>query len=158
MVEALIDQLPEDNATSVISVKQESVPGSPNGQRPSAPLSKYNPSITYILEFCTLLAIRDAETIDTMGKLVFDTVQGVLRDSSQYHAITISRAAFCALSILKASYVSFEHNYCIPHANGLIGSRLRERTIPPTYNLQSATRRTRQAVRPCFDRAIKLCC
>lgn len=111
-MEILIDQLPEDSNSTVISVKQESIPGSPsNGQRPTAPLSRYNPSITYILEFCTLLAMRDAETIEAMGKLVFDTLQGVLRDSSQYHAITISRATYCALSLLKASYVSLQWQF-----------------------------------------------
>lgn len=56
-----------------------------------------------------MLAVRDAETIVTLGKLVFDTLHGVLRDSSQYHPITVSRATFCALFLLKASYVSIEN-------------------------------------------------
>jgi brefeldin A-resistance guanine nucleotide exchange factor 1 len=91
----------------VISVKHENMPASPvNGQHPSEGLPKYDPSVTYILEFCTILATRDAETIEKMGKMVFDTLQDVLRDSSQHHAITISRATFYALQLLKASYVS----------------------------------------------------
>ncbi|CAM1511078.1 Fc.00g085910.m01.CDS01 [Cosmosporella sp. VM-42] len=105
VVEALIDQLPEDSNVTVITVKQENMPSSPsNGQHPSARHPKYDPSVTYILEFCTMLATRDAESTASMGKLVFDTLQGILRDSSRYHAITISRATFYALKLLKVSY------------------------------------------------------
>lgn len=106
MVEALIDQLPEDSTTTVISVKHESMPGSPtNGHVPPSGHLRYDPSVTYLLEFCTLLATRDEESIEDMGKVVFDTLQGVLRDSGQYHAITVSRAAFYALKLLKTGYV-----------------------------------------------------
>lgn len=107
IVESLLDQLPEDSSTTVISVKHESLPMPPiNGQHPAERLPKYDPAVTYILEFCTILATRDAETIEKIGKKVFDTLQDVLRDSSQHHPITISRAAFYALTMLKASYVS----------------------------------------------------
>jgi brefeldin A-resistance guanine nucleotide exchange factor 1 len=41
-----------------------------------------------------------------MGKVVFDTLQGVLRDPARYHAITVSRASFYALKLLNISYVS----------------------------------------------------
>lgn len=106
MVQNLLDQLPEDDNDTLITVKQDSLPASPSS-RPSTPagFTKYDPSVTYILEFCTMLATRDEETIASMGKLVFDTLQGILRDSKQYHAITISRATFYALKILKSSYV-----------------------------------------------------
>lgn len=115
VVESLISQLPEDDNNTVISVKQENIPGSPaHGPHPTPRSSKYDPSTTYILEFCVMLAVRDAETIVTLGKLVFDTLHGVLRDSSQYHPITVSRAAFCALFLLKASYVS-QHRAKFPN-------------------------------------------
>ncbi|KAM6525423.1 GDP/GTP exchange factor for ARF, variant 2 [Fusarium falciforme] len=105
VVEALIDQLPEDSTTTVISVKHESMPGSPtNGHVPPSGHLRYDPSVTYLLEFCTLLATRDEESIEGMGKVVFDTLQGVLRDSGQYHAITVSRAAFYTLKLLKTGY------------------------------------------------------
>ncbi|KAI5457216.1 hypothetical protein BGZ63DRAFT_395640 [Mariannaea sp. PMI_226] len=105
IVETLLAQLPDDKDTTVISVKHESMPASPtNGQHPVEMLPKYDPSVTYILEFCTLLATRDEETIMKVGKAVFDTLQGILRDSSQYHAITVSRATFYALKLLKSSY------------------------------------------------------
>ncbi|KAF4971167.1 hypothetical protein FSARC_1889 [Fusarium sarcochroum] len=88
-----------------IAVKHESMPASPtNGHvRPPGHL-EYDPSVTYILEFCTLLASRDAESIESMGKVVFDTLQSVLRDPARYHAITVSRASFYALKLLNISY------------------------------------------------------
>lgn len=66
---------------------------------------KYDATVVYILEFCTKLAIRDEESIEVAAKPVFDIVQGILRDSSQWHPITVSRATFYAFQILKSSYV-----------------------------------------------------
>lgn len=97
-------------------------------------LPKYDPSVTYILEFCTLLATRDGETIAKMGKAVFDTLQGVLRDSSQYHAITVSRATFYALKLLKASYVSLKSQAEVV-AQSLIS--MRRTMISPMYHSYS---------------------
>ncbi|KAJ4011423.1 GDP/GTP exchange factor for ARF [Fusarium irregulare] len=107
VVETLVEQLPEDSNTTVISVKHESMPASStNGHtRPPGHL-EYDPSVAYILEFCTLLASRDAESIESMGKIVFDTLQGVLRDPARYHAVTVSRASFYALKLLNIGYVS----------------------------------------------------
>lgn len=108
LVQTLLDQLPMDDHATVISVKQDNVPASPttNGQLNSTSLPRYDPTVAYILEFSTLLATRDADTIENSAKQVFDTVQGILRDPIRWHAITVSRATFYALKILRASYVS----------------------------------------------------
>lgn len=107
LVGALLDQLPENNQEVVITVRQEGMPSpSANGQDPSSGALKYDPTVAFILEFCTVLAIRDEESVEAMGKQVFDTVQGILRDSTQWHPITVARASFYALKVLKASYVS----------------------------------------------------
>lgn len=88
-----------------MTVKQDNMPSPPsNGHNPTTGPSKYDPSVAYILEFSTLLATRDAESIDEMAEQVFHTVQGILRDASQWHAITVSRAVFYALRILKAGF------------------------------------------------------
>ncbi|KAF5661854.1 GEA2-GDP GTP exchange factor [Fusarium heterosporum] len=88
-----------------IAVKHESMPSSPaNGHVLPPGHMSYDPSVAYILEFCTLLASRDAESIEIMGKVVFDTLQGVLRDPARYHAISVSRASFYALRLLSISY------------------------------------------------------
>jgi golgi-specific brefeldin A-resistance guanine nucleotide exchange factor 1 len=113
LVEALLDELPEDNQATVITVKQENMPTqqpTTNGQNPSSSSIKYDPGVAFILEFCTLIATRDEETTEAMGKQVFDTLQGVLRDASQWHPITVSRVVFYALRVLKASYVSSAQN------------------------------------------------
>ncbi|POR37394.1 Sec7 domain-containing protein [Tolypocladium paradoxum] len=105
LVQALLDQFPEDDHATVISVKQDSVAVPPtNGQSLATALPKYDPSATYVLEFCTILAVRDAASVEGMGKQVFDTLQRLLRDSANWHPITVSRATFYALMILKYSY------------------------------------------------------
>lgn len=118
MVKTLVDQLPEDQNNTVISVKQEHIPTSPNpGNNAAASINKYDPGVTYILEFCTLLAIRDTESIEILGKEVFDVLQGVIRDASQYHSITISRSTFYALKLLCVSYVCVSLTIKTPGAN-----------------------------------------
>jgi brefeldin A-resistance guanine nucleotide exchange factor 1 len=91
----------------VITVKTEGMPGSPpNGQKLTQNGPKYDPSIVYVLEFCTVLAIRDEDTIERLGKQVVEALQSVLRDASRYHAITVSRAVFYLLKLLGFSFVS----------------------------------------------------
>lgn len=107
LVQALLDQIPEDDHATVISVKQDSVVIPPtNGQSPATALPKYDPSAAYILEFCTILAVRDAASVEGTGKQVFDTLQRLLRDSAHWHPVTVSRVTFYALVMLKHSYVS----------------------------------------------------
>lgn len=104
LVEALLEQLPEDSHEAVISVKHgEMAQPAARGHEPSKSL-RYDPTVAYILEFSTLLAIRDDDTIMRVGKQVFDATQSILRDCKEWHAITVSRAAFYALRILKSSY------------------------------------------------------
>lgn len=106
LVQALLDQIPYDDQTAVIAVKQDNIVSPPtNGQPESASQPKYDPSVAYILEFCTILALRDEDSIELMGKPVFDTVWRLLRDPNEWHPLALSRATFHALSILKSSYV-----------------------------------------------------
>jgi brefeldin A-resistance guanine nucleotide exchange factor 1 len=108
LVHALLGQIPEDDQASVIAVKQDSVPpGSGTAQDHAALQPTYDPSVAYILEFCTILATRNDEFIRLIGKSVFDVVLGLLRDPTRWHPITLSRATFYALYILKSSYVRF---------------------------------------------------
>ncbi|CAG9946727.1 unnamed protein product [Clonostachys rosea f. rosea IK726] len=106
LVEALLEQLPEDNNNTVISVKHENIPqpapinGHEAGQQPL----EYDPSVNFLLEVSTRLALKSEAAVEAFGKQVFDVLQGILRDSSQWHAITVSRATFYSLSILRSSY------------------------------------------------------
>lgn len=103
----MLDRIPEDDHSGFISVRQDSVTTSPvNGHPTSISLPRYDPGAPYLLEFCTNLATRDAQSIECMGKPVFDTLQRLLREPGHWHPVTVSRAAFYALYILKNGYVS----------------------------------------------------
>ncbi|KAI1103900.1 hypothetical protein F4804DRAFT_308829 [Jackrogersella minutella] len=107
LVEALLNELPDDesSAVPVITVKQESLPSSPSSaSKPASGKPTYDPAVVYILEFCTLLTLRDDETVGLLGKPIAEALQMILRDSPQHHPILVSRAAFYQFSILKASY------------------------------------------------------
>lgn len=106
LVNALLDALPEDHSSTVIVVKSD-VPSSPmNGQKTAQAGIVYDPAMAYILEFSTVLALRDQDTIQLVGKRVIDALQAVLRDAGRYHYILVSRAAFYLLKLLHVSYVS----------------------------------------------------
>ncbi|TGJ85964.1 hypothetical protein E0Z10_g2814 [Xylaria hypoxylon] len=112
LMEALLDQLPDDESSTVptITVKPESVPSSPasagNKNAPRKPT--YDPAVVYILEFCTVLALRTPETIEFLGKHIAEALQTILRNSSRYHSALVSRAAYYQFNMLKASY---DHDY-----------------------------------------------
>lgn len=109
LLDALLNQIPEDESSGVpvITVKQDSMPSSP--AHPSKAANNqpvYDPAVVYVLEFCTALALRDDKTIELLGKKVSEALQAVIRDSSRYHPILVSRAAYYQFNILNASYVS----------------------------------------------------
>ena len=106
LVAAFLNQIPENDNATVISVKQDGAPptSAVDGIQPK-PQPRYDPGVAYILEFCTVLALREQESISLMGKQVFDATLGLLRDHSQWHSTTLAHAAFHSLSILRASYV-----------------------------------------------------
>ncbi|KAI1369319.1 Sec7-domain-containing protein [Xylaria arbuscula] len=108
LIEALLGQLPDDESSTVpaITVKPESVPSSPAsvGNKSSHRKLSYDPAVVYILEFCTALALRTSETVEPFGKQVTEALQTILRNSSRYHPVLVSRAAYYQFNILKASY------------------------------------------------------
>ncbi|KAK5624506.1 hypothetical protein RRF57_000222 [Xylaria bambusicola] len=108
LMEALLTQLPDDESSTVpaITVKPESVPSSPAsaGNKGAHRKPNYDPAVVYILEFCTVLALRTPETIEFLGRQVADALQTILRNSSRYHSALVSRAAYYQFNILKASY------------------------------------------------------
>ncbi|KAL5889980.1 GDP/GTP exchange factor for ARF [Pyricularia oryzae] len=104
LVDSLIGEIPEDSGT-VISVKAENIPPtSPaNGPKPhDAP--KYDPAMVYIMEFSTVLALRDDESMKLIGKRVVDALQAVLRDASRYSPVLVGRTSFYLFKLLHASY------------------------------------------------------
>ncbi|KXX77119.1 ARF guanine-nucleotide exchange factor 2 [Madurella mycetomatis] len=105
LVDALLDQIPDDSGSTVITVKAENIPPSQaNGQKPRQNTAVYDPALVYILEFCTVLALRDDSTAELLGKRVVEAIQAILRDVPRYHPILIERATFYLFTLLQASY------------------------------------------------------
>lgn len=106
LVEALLAQLPDDPSSIGFSVKSENdAPAPSNGQSSkSGPL--YDPAMVYILELCTVLALRDQETVEALGADVAEALQNVLRHAASYHFIMISRTLLYQLHLLHAGYVN----------------------------------------------------
>ncbi|KAK3944820.1 ARF guanine-nucleotide exchange factor 2 [Diplogelasinospora grovesii] len=105
LVDSLLEQIPDDSASTVITVRTEAVPGSPsNGQKSRQNNAVYDPALVYILEFCTSLALRDKDSVQLLGKRVVGAIQAVLRDVNRYHPILIERATFYLFNLLEASY------------------------------------------------------
>lgn len=109
LVEALLEQLPDDPTSVVISVKSEAEPQpTTNGQKSVSNGPIYDPSMVYLLELCTVLALRDKETVQSLGNDVAEALQNVMRNAHSYHFIMTSRTMFYLLHLLHASYV------CLP--------------------------------------------
>ena len=108
LVDSLLYQIPEDNGSGVvITVKSESgPPNSPANPSKRQGEQNYDPALVYILEYCTVLALRDEKTVELLGKRVVEALQEILRDITHYHSILIGRVAFYLFSLLRASYVS----------------------------------------------------
>lgn len=108
LVQALLAQLPDDPTSIVISVKTETeTPLPTNGQSVQSNGPVYDPSMVYLLELCTVLALRDDETIAALGADVAEALQNVLRNASSWHYIMISRNIYYLLNLLSASYVGY---------------------------------------------------
>ncbi|EON60989.1 hypothetical protein W97_00199 [Coniosporium apollinis CBS 100218] len=106
LLSSLLSQIPEVSSPRVIVVKPDlpaPSPRRPNGTkaRPNGPV--YEPSVAFVLELATVLALRDAETVEALGKEVADALQTVIRDSAHVHSVIISRAAYYLLRLLLAS-------------------------------------------------------
>lgn len=107
LVQGLLSQLPEDPASTIITVKSDAIAtSSSNGQKSIADGPVYDPAIVYVLELCTVLALRDDESVRLLGNDVAEALQNVMRNTQSYHNTMISRAVFYLLQLLHASYVS----------------------------------------------------
>lgn len=111
LVSALLEQLPEKTSPVVITVKPERPtpnPGRTNGYRTANQGPVYDPAIVFVLELATVLAMRDAESIATVGQAVADALYTVVRDAATVHPLLLSRAVYYLLHLLNTSQVSLE--------------------------------------------------
>jgi len=105
LLTSLLEHIPEDGSPRVIIVKPE-IPGA--SPRSTAPRLKgkgpvYDPSLVFVLELATVLALRDDETVMELAKDVTDALSTVIRDAGKHHYVVIARSVYYLLSLLKAS-------------------------------------------------------
>lgn len=115
LVEALLSQLPEDNAPAVIVVKPER-PG-PVTRTPSTRVDpnrpKYDPSMIFVLELATVLTLRDEKTLEVVGEKLATTLQTLVRDAKNLHPLTVSRVVSYLLNLLRLSHVCVLKASCL---------------------------------------------
>lgn len=107
LVNALLEQLPEQSSPVVIVVKPDrpnTSPAKPNGRKASQSL-KYDPALIFVLELATILAMRDADTIVGVGKPVADALYNVVRNATNVHPLVLTRAVYYLLHLVNASQV-----------------------------------------------------
>ncbi|KAI8942638.1 hypothetical protein NX059_000692 [Plenodomus lindquistii] len=105
LLTSLLEHIPEDGSPRVIVVKPEIPGASPRTgvprQKGKGPL--YDPSLVFVLELATVLALRDDETVRELAKDVIDALSTVIRDASKHHYVVIARSVYYLLSLLNAS-------------------------------------------------------
>lgn len=109
LVGVLLQQLPEKSSPVVITVKPERPSPNPQGSNGHRTIHQgpiYDPVIVFVLELATVLAMRDAESIATMGQAVADALHTIVRDAANVHPLVLSRAVYYLLHLLNASQVS----------------------------------------------------
>lgn len=104
LVDGLLSTIPQEESTTVISIKPETVVTPPHRESSeSSPI--YNPALVFALEFAASLALRDEETIEVLGKQTAEALQMILREAAQYHTVVVSRASYYLLHLVRASHV-----------------------------------------------------
>lgn len=150
---ALLEQLPQDSSPLVPTVKLErpAAPPKMNGQRQGSRGPAYDPSLLYVLELITVLAIRDDENFATVGELVADAIQNIVRNAINIHSMVLARATFYLLLLLQksADQVVSQPSYDLSKADALPGSVIRSCSCgtPHDLQLQSAKIRTSRHTR-----------
>ncbi|KAF2451285.1 hypothetical protein P171DRAFT_375329 [Karstenula rhodostoma CBS 690.94] len=103
---SLLEQIPEDGSPRVIVVKPElpsTVTPRTNGNKVKLNRPVYDPSLVFVLELATVLALRDDETVQELAKDVADALSTVIKDAAKLHPVLIARCVYYLLSLLKAS-------------------------------------------------------
>ncbi|DAA79604.1 TPA_exp: Uncharacterized protein A8136_0377 [Trichophyton benhamiae CBS 112371] len=112
-VESLLSELP-DTGAAVIVVKPERPAPNPHrseGSKVDKNKPAYKPGVLYILELATVLTLRDTDTIERLGDKLTSVLQDIVRDAKNIHPLTLSRAVYYLLTLLRHSY---EHSFMRP--------------------------------------------
>ena len=106
LVEALLSQLPEETAPSVIVVKPERpAHNKQSSERASSDKLNYDPGMIYVLEMATVLTLQEQSTMETLGESLASSLQTLIRDAGNLHPLAMSRIIYYLLSLLRLSHV-----------------------------------------------------
>lgn len=100
--------LPRDASPKIAVVKPEIVAPTPirtNGTTITPSQPQYDPAMVCLLEFVTILAMRDDETITSVGVDVARALQASIRNAERFHPIIVSRLTYYLLGLIKKSNV-----------------------------------------------------
>ncbi|CCU75858.1 guanine nucleotide exchange factor [Blumeria hordei DH14] len=104
LVKALLDKLPDDPSAVMLNVKSETESVAPVYQKSFNSGLAYDPSIVYLSEMSTTLALQSEETLIALGSDVSSALLNILRNASSYHWILVSRVVLYLLHLLHASH------------------------------------------------------
>ncbi len=139
IVHALLEQLPEESSPVVIVVKSDRPTPAPiktNGHQIDSRDPVYDPSIVFILELATILAMRGNDSISAVGEVVADALQNVIRNFNNVHPLVVSRAVFYLLHLLKASQVSMILSLTLSVLTTLAGTLICPRSCHLAYDIK----------------------
>ena len=106
LVEALLSQLPEETAPSVIVVKPDRPTSSKrSSERASSDKLNYDPGMMYVLELATVLTLKEQTAMETLGESLASSLQTLIRDAGSLHPLAMSRIIYYLLSLLRLSHV-----------------------------------------------------
>jgi brefeldin A-resistance guanine nucleotide exchange factor 1 len=73
-----------------------------HGSRHRGP--KYDAALVYVLEFATSLVLREPETTLAHGKVLAETLMGIVRNAPRLHPLLVSRSVYYMFSLLQHSH------------------------------------------------------
>ena len=108
LVQALLSQITEDTPPLVVVKPESHSPASiqHRGSKPVEAGRAYNPATVYLLEFATILTLRDKGIVAAAGEILTVSLQTIIRDASNLHPVAAQRVVHYLLDLLHCSFVS----------------------------------------------------
>ncbi|KAM5467500.1 GDP/GTP exchange factor for ARF [Microsporum audouinii] len=105
-VESLLSGLPDTGAAVIVVKPERPVPNLHRSENSKVDKNKpaYKPGVLYILELATVLTLRDKDTIERLGDKLTVALQDIVRDAKNIHPLSLSRAVYYLLTLLRHSY------------------------------------------------------
>ena len=109
VVSALLSQLPEQSSPLLVAKADRPAPATTRAENRQALRTggiAYNPSTVFLLEFATILTVRDQDAVAAAGESLTASLQTVVRNGSNLHPLTSLRVVHYLLVLLQHAFVS----------------------------------------------------